>query len=156
MTKSLNGWLSNRPWTDADPPGLKEGGKPGKGKRAILDDFNLLVVNKDHLKIMLTLRVDRWRHHRAVEGACSGDLRGMARTGGGGDCASRRRRCSGPRARLSAWRWAMSRGATIELRASLGRTEMADEEGAGRSYSKAAIRDRLLTGPLGSRSVGIL
>ncbi len=42
-----------------------------------------------------------------------------------------------------------------ELRASArAYREMADEERAGRSYSKAAIRDRLLAGPLGSRSVG--
>jgi hypothetical protein len=46
VTKSLNGSLSNRPWTDAESSPLKEGGKPGQGKRTILDDFNLLVVNK--------------------------------------------------------------------------------------------------------------
>ena len=46
VTKSLNGSLSNRPWTDPDSAPLKEGGRPGQGKRTILDDFNLLVVNK--------------------------------------------------------------------------------------------------------------
>jgi hypothetical protein len=46
VTKSLNGALSNRPWTDAQAAPLTEGGKPGRGKRTILDDFNLLVVNK--------------------------------------------------------------------------------------------------------------
>jgi hypothetical protein len=46
VTKSLNGSLSNRPGTDSEAAPLKEGGKPGKGKITILDDFNLLVVNK--------------------------------------------------------------------------------------------------------------
>jgi Protein of unknown function (DUF1524)/Protein of unknown function DUF262 len=46
VTKSLNGALSNRPWTDAEAALLAEGGQPGRGKRSILDDFNLLVVNK--------------------------------------------------------------------------------------------------------------
>jgi hypothetical protein len=46
VTKSLNGALSNRPWTDAEAAPLAEGGQPGRGKRSILDDFNLLVVNK--------------------------------------------------------------------------------------------------------------
>jgi hypothetical protein len=46
VTKSLNAALSNRPWTDVEAALLTEGGKPGKGKRTILDDFNLLVINK--------------------------------------------------------------------------------------------------------------
>jgi hypothetical protein len=46
VTKSLNGSLSNRPWTDVDAGALKEGGRPGQGKRTVLDDFNLLVINK--------------------------------------------------------------------------------------------------------------
>lgn len=50
VTRSLNGSLSNRPWTDADAAGLKEGGAPGKGKRTLLNDFSLLVLNKDILK----------------------------------------------------------------------------------------------------------
>jgi hypothetical protein len=53
VTKSLNGSLSNRPWTDAEAASLKEGGEPGKGKRTLLDAFSLLVLNKailsDHL-----------------------------------------------------------------------------------------------------------
>jgi hypothetical protein len=46
VTKSLNGSLSNRPWTDSEASGLSEGGKAGQGKRNLLDEFNLLVVNK--------------------------------------------------------------------------------------------------------------
>lgn len=47
VTKSLNAALSNRPWTDLQAAGLKDGGEPGKGKRALLDGFNLLVLNKE-------------------------------------------------------------------------------------------------------------
>ena len=46
VTRSLNSYLSNRPWTDLEAVGLKEGGEPGKGKRALLDAFSLLVLNK--------------------------------------------------------------------------------------------------------------
>jgi hypothetical protein len=50
---SLNGSLSNRPWTDAEAVGLKDGGEAGKGKRTLIDAFSLLVLNKqivqDHL-----------------------------------------------------------------------------------------------------------
>jgi hypothetical protein len=53
VTKSLNGSLSNRPWTDGEAAGLKDGGEPGKGKRTLLDAFSLLMLNKeivqDHL-----------------------------------------------------------------------------------------------------------
>jgi hypothetical protein len=49
VTKSLNGALSNRPWTDAEAEGLKEGGEPDKGKWTLLDGFNLLVLNKQIL-----------------------------------------------------------------------------------------------------------
>jgi len=46
ITKSLNGSLSNRPWTDAAASLLKEGGAPGKGKRSLLSEFSLLLLNK--------------------------------------------------------------------------------------------------------------
>ncbi len=46
VTKSLNGSLSNRPWTDAQADGLKEGGEPSKGKRTLLNAFSLLVLNR--------------------------------------------------------------------------------------------------------------
>lgn len=51
VTQSLNGSLSNRPWTDAEVHelGLTEGGRPGIGKRTLLDQFSLLVVNKELL-----------------------------------------------------------------------------------------------------------
>lgn len=47
ITKSLNSSLSNRPWTDREANGLREGGEPDKGKRALLDRFSLLVMNKE-------------------------------------------------------------------------------------------------------------
>lgn len=47
VTKWLNGSLSNRPWTDSEAIGLKDGGEAGKGKRTLLDGFSLLVLNKD-------------------------------------------------------------------------------------------------------------
>lgn len=47
VTKSLNGSLSNRPWTDAEAAGMKEGGEAGKGKRTLIDAFSLLVLNKE-------------------------------------------------------------------------------------------------------------
>jgi hypothetical protein len=47
VTKSLNGSLSNRPWTDSKAAALKDGGEPGKGKRTLLDGFSLLVLNKE-------------------------------------------------------------------------------------------------------------
>lgn len=50
VTKSLNGSLSNRPWTDAAARGLKDGGEAGKGKRALLQKFSLLVLNKQILE----------------------------------------------------------------------------------------------------------
>jgi hypothetical protein len=54
VTKSLNGSLSNRPWTDEEAATLKDGGEPGKGKRFLIDAFSLLVLNKeivqDHLE----------------------------------------------------------------------------------------------------------
>lgn len=50
VTKPLNGSLSNRPWTDAEATGLKEGGRPDTGKWTLLSDFSLLVLNKQILK----------------------------------------------------------------------------------------------------------
>lgn len=47
VTKSLNGSLSNRPWTDNEATGLTDGGEAGKGKRTLLDTFSLLVLNKE-------------------------------------------------------------------------------------------------------------
>lgn len=47
VTKSLNGSLSNRPWTDLQAAGLKDGGEPGRGKRSLIDGFSLLVLNKE-------------------------------------------------------------------------------------------------------------
>jgi hypothetical protein len=49
VTKSLNAALSNRPWTNTEAEGLKEGGEPDKGKWTLLDGFNLLVLNKEIL-----------------------------------------------------------------------------------------------------------
>ncbi|MGW5365980.1 DUF262 domain-containing protein [Actinopolymorpha pittospori] len=58
VTQSLNGSLSNRPWTDreAEVLGLMEGGRPGTGKRALLDQFSLLVLNKE----LLSGHPDEW------------------------------------------------------------------------------------------------
>lgn len=49
VTQSLNSSLSNRPWTDAASVDLDNGGHPGSGKWSILDQFNLLVLNKEVL-----------------------------------------------------------------------------------------------------------
>ncbi len=49
-TKSLNASLSNRPWTDADATGLKEGGFTGQGKHTLLSQFSLLAINKQILQ----------------------------------------------------------------------------------------------------------
>lgn len=46
ITKRLNASLSNRPWLDADAAGLSEGGRIGAGKRSLLNDYSLLVLNK--------------------------------------------------------------------------------------------------------------
>lgn len=48
--------MSNRPWTDPEAVALKEGGKPGKGKKSILDEFNLLVLNK----LIIDGHADEW------------------------------------------------------------------------------------------------
>lgn len=47
VTKSLNGSLSHRPWTDHDADGLKNGGEANLGKRSLLDKFSLLVLSRD-------------------------------------------------------------------------------------------------------------
>jgi Protein of unknown function (DUF1524) len=47
VTKSLNGSLSHRPWTDQDAEGLKAGGDANLGKRSLLDKYSLLVLSKD-------------------------------------------------------------------------------------------------------------
>ena len=49
VTQSLNSSLSNRPWTDEEAASLKDGGQAGKGKWSILNQFNLIVLNKDVL-----------------------------------------------------------------------------------------------------------
>jgi len=49
VTKSLNGSLSNRPWTDQAATGLREGGEPGAGKHRLLDSYSLLILNKEIL-----------------------------------------------------------------------------------------------------------
>lgn len=46
-TQSLNSSLSNRPWTDAAAEGMSQGGQAGRGKRALLQSFSLLVLNKE-------------------------------------------------------------------------------------------------------------
>lgn len=56
VTKSLNGSLSNRPWTDAEAKGLKEGGAAGEGKRTLLNSYSLLVLTKD----IVVNHPDRW------------------------------------------------------------------------------------------------
>ncbi|MFJ2620702.1 DUF262 domain-containing protein [Glutamicibacter sp. NPDC087344] len=49
VTKSLNGSLSNRPWTDDEAEGLIEGGSPSRGKRSLLENYSLLILNKEIL-----------------------------------------------------------------------------------------------------------
>lgn len=56
VTQSLNSSLSNRPWTDAEARSLTTGGQAGKGKWSILNQFNLIVLNKD----ILDRHADRW------------------------------------------------------------------------------------------------
>jgi hypothetical protein len=56
VTKSLNGSLSNRPWTDAQAAGLTQGGAPGKGKSTLLNEFSLLVLNR----AILVAHADAW------------------------------------------------------------------------------------------------
>lgn len=56
VTGSLNSSLSNRPWTDAESASLSAGGQAGKGKWTILNQFNLIVLNKD----VLDRHPDKW------------------------------------------------------------------------------------------------
>ena len=49
ITQSLNSSLSNRPWTDADAEGIKEGGRPSVGKWSLLNQYSLLLLNKEIL-----------------------------------------------------------------------------------------------------------
>lgn len=69
VTQSLNGSLSNRPWTDAEAHGLglTEGGRPGTGKRALLDQFSLLVLNKELLSRHPQEWTDADIEHRSAE-----------------------------------------------------------------------------------------
>jgi hypothetical protein len=68
VTQSLNSSLSNRPWTDAEAAALTTGGQPGKGKWSILNQFNLIVLNKD----VLDQHPDAWTE--ADIAARAGDL----------------------------------------------------------------------------------
>lgn len=56
VTKSLNGSLSHRPWTDEDANGLKVGGDANLGKRSLLDRYSLLVLSKD----LIHAHTDAW------------------------------------------------------------------------------------------------
>ncbi|MFF4237812.1 DUF262 domain-containing protein [Actinomadura geliboluensis] len=47
VTKSLNGALSNRPWTDTEAQGLTSGGEAGLGKRSLLEKYSLLALSKE-------------------------------------------------------------------------------------------------------------
>ncbi|NNG40423.1 HNH endonuclease [Flexivirga sp. ID2601S] len=47
VAKSLNGSLSNRPWTDSEASSMKVGGEAGRGKRSLLEKYSLLVLSKD-------------------------------------------------------------------------------------------------------------
>jgi hypothetical protein len=47
VAKSLNGALSNRPWTDVEAAGMATGGQAGRGKRSLLADYSLLVLSKE-------------------------------------------------------------------------------------------------------------
>lgn len=69
VTQSLNGSLSNRPWTDAEAEGLdlSEGGRPHTGKRTLLDQFSLLVLNKQILAKNPTAWTDEDIEKRSVK-----------------------------------------------------------------------------------------
>ncbi|MEU4819772.1 DUF262 domain-containing HNH endonuclease family protein [Micromonospora aurantiaca] len=57
VAKSLNGALSNRPWTDTEAAGMTSGGEAGLGKRTLLEKYSLLVLSKDLIKD----HPDAWR-----------------------------------------------------------------------------------------------
>ncbi|WP_165488292.1 DUF262 domain-containing protein [Actinomadura formosensis] len=67
VTKSLNGALSHRPWTDSQAEGLTTGGEAGLGKRSLLEKYSLLVLSKN----LINDHPDAWTdddiHTRAVE-----------------------------------------------------------------------------------------
>ncbi|GAA4598024.1 hypothetical protein GCM10023194_74470 [Planotetraspora phitsanulokensis] len=75
VAKSLNGALSNRPWTDTEAAGMTSGGEVGLGKRSPLEKYSLLVLSKDLIKehphawsagdIEARARTD-WSHLRGV------------------------------------------------------------------------------------------
>ncbi|MBY6364209.1 DUF262 domain-containing protein [Rhodococcoides corynebacterioides] len=50
VAKSLNGSLSNRPWTDSEASSMKAGGEAGLGKRSLLEKYSLLVLSKDLIR----------------------------------------------------------------------------------------------------------
>ncbi len=64
VTQSLNSSLSNRPWTDVESADLTDGGQPGKGKRSVLDQFNLLVLNKEIVELQ-----DMWNESSIADRA---------------------------------------------------------------------------------------
>lgn len=55
VAKSLNGSLSNRPWTDDEASAMTAGGESGLGKRSLLEKYSLLVLSKnltnDHVDV---------------------------------------------------------------------------------------------------------
>lgn len=151
VTKSLNGSLSNRPWTDPEAAALKEGGEPVKGKWTLLDAFSLLVLNKNLLKN----HAEAWTDDDII--ARSRDLAiaicevwpGPAEVATHvRDDAATDDEVAGAAAADEPW-------SDEELRASVrAYREIAEEERSGRLYSKGAIRERVLAGPLRNRSVG--
>ncbi|GAA3694611.1 DUF262 domain-containing protein [Terrabacter ginsenosidimutans] len=56
IAKSLNGSLSNRPWTDGEAATLKTGGEHGLGKRSLLEKYSLLVLSRE----LITEHPDGW------------------------------------------------------------------------------------------------
>ena len=63
ITQPLNSSLSNRPWVDADAAELKAGGHAGKGKRSLLQQFSLLVINKE----IVDEHADHWSEDDIIE-----------------------------------------------------------------------------------------
>ncbi|GAA1625206.1 DUF262 domain-containing protein [Catellatospora bangladeshensis] len=50
VAKSLNGALSNRPWTDPEAAGMTPGGEVGLGKRSLLEKYSLLVLSRQLIR----------------------------------------------------------------------------------------------------------